>query len=65
MEKILTVVDKIAPFNDLRIKNEGKKRLKQFKSAKLYIDKKAKYHAVKLIKQKKSQFCKETIKRKY
>ena len=43
------------------------KRLKQFKSTKLHIDedlyKEAKYHAVKLIKQKKSQFHKEKFKK--
>ena len=54
MEKIFNVVDKIAPFKDLRIKNntqdwfddkvakaikiEREKCLKQFKSTKLYID---------------------------
>ena len=79
VEKILSVVDKIAPFKDLRIKNntqdwfdEAKaiklteKRLKQFKSTKLHIDedlyKETKYHAVKLIKQKKSHFYKEKLK---
>ena len=81
MEKILSVVDKIAPFKDLRIKNNTQdwfddevakaiklreKRLKQFKSTKLHIDedlyKEAKYHAVKLIKQKKSHFYKENLK---
>ena len=81
VEKILSVVDKIAPFKDLRIKNNTQdwfddevaktiklreKRLKQFKSAKLHIDedlyKEAKYHAMKLIKQKKSQFYKEKLK---
>ena len=43
-----------------------KNRVKQFKSTKLYIDKdlckEAKYHAVKLIKQKKSQFYNEKLK---
>ena len=81
MEQILSVVDKIAPFKDLRIKNNTQdwfddevakaiklreKRLKQFKSTKLHIDedlyKEAKYHAVKLIKQKKRQFYKEKLK---
>ena len=81
VEKILSVVDKIAPFEDLRIKNNTQdwfddevakaiklreKRLKQFKSTKLHIDedlyKEAKYHAVKLIKQKKSLFYKEKLK---
>ena len=81
VEKILSVVDKIAPFKDLRIKNNTQdwfddevakaiklreKRLKQFKSTKLHIDedlyKEAKYHAVKLIKQKKSHFYKEKLK---
>ena len=42
------------------------KRLKQFKSTKLHTDedlyKEAKYHAVKLIKQKKSHFYKEKLK---
>ena len=80
-ENILSVVDKIASFKDLRIKNNTQdwfddkvakaiklreKRLKQFKSTKLHIDedlyKEAKYHAVKLIKQKKSQFYKEKLK---
>ena len=75
------MVNKIAPFRDLRIKNNTQdwfddevakaikrreKRLKHFKSTKLYIDedlyKEAKYHAVKLIKQKKSQFYKEKLK---
>ena len=41
-------------------------KFKQFKSTKLHIDedlyKQAKYHAVKLIKQKKSQFYKEKLK---
>ena len=77
MENILSVIDKIAPFKDLRIKNNTQdwfddevakavklraKSLKQFKSTRLHIDedlyKEAKYHAVKLIKQKKSQFYK-------
>ena len=82
MEKIFNVVDKIAPFEDLRIKNntqdwfddevakaikiEREKRLKQFKSTKLYIDedlhKEATYHAVKLTKKKKIQFYKEKFK---
>ena len=75
------MVNKIASFKDLRIKNNTqdwfddevakaiklrKKCLKQFKSTKLHIDedlyKEAKYHAVKLIKQKKSQFYKEKLK---
>ena len=79
--KILSQVDKIAPFKDLRIKNSTQdwfddefakaiklreKHLKQFKSTKLHIDedlyKEAKYHAVKLIKQKKSRFYKEKLK---
>ena len=53
VEKILSVVDKIAPFKDLRIKNNtqdwfddevaeasklGEKRLKHFKSTNLHID---------------------------
>ena len=81
VEKILSVVHKIAPLKDLSIKNNTqdwfddevakaiklrKNRVKQFKSTKLYIDKdlckEAKYHAVKLIKQKKSQFYKEKLK---
>ena len=81
MEKILIVVNKIAPFRDLRIKDNTQdwfddevakaiklkeKRLKQFKSTELDIDedlyKEAKYHAVKLIKQKKSPFYKEKLK---
>ena len=86
VEKILCVVDKIAPFKTLRIKNNTQdwfhdkvaqaikireKRLKQFKSTKLHTDedlhKEAKYHAVNLMKQKKSQFYKKKkkIKRKY
>ena len=81
MEKILSMVDKIAPSKDLRIKKNTQdwfddevakaiklmeNRLKQFKSTKLHIDKdlckQAKYHAVKLIKQKESQFYKEKLK---
>ena len=82
MEKIFNVFDKIAPFKDLRIKNntqdwfddkvakaikiEREKRLKQFKSTKLYIDedlhKEVTYHAVKLTKKKKIQFYKEKFK---
>ena len=81
MEKILSVVDKIAPFKDLRIKNNSQdwfdgevakaiklrgKRLRQFKSTKFHTDedlyKESKYHPVKLIKQKKSQFYKENLK---
>ena len=81
MEKIVSVFHKIAPFKDLRIKNNTpdwfddevakaiklrEKRLNQFKSTKLHIDehlyKEVKYHAVKLIKQKKSQFYKEKLK---
>ena len=69
---MLSVVDKIALFIVLRIKNNThdwfddkvakaikprEKRLKQSKSTKLHIDedlyKEAKYHAVKLIKQRK------------
>ena len=80
MGKILNVVNKIAPFKDLRIKNytqdwfdeevaksiKLKERLlKQFKSKKLHFNedlyKEDKYHAVKLIKQKKSQFYKEKL----
>ena len=53
MEKILSVVDKIAPFKDLRIKNNSQdwfdgevakaiklrgKRLRQFKSTKFHTD---------------------------
>ena len=74
------MVDKIAPFRDVRIKNTEdwfddevakviklrEECLKQFKSTKLHIDedlyKEAKYHAVKLKKQKKSQFYKEKLK---
>ena len=75
------MVNKTAPFKDLRIKNNTqdwfddevakaiklrKKCLKQFKSTKLHIDedlyRESKYHAVKLIKQKKSQFYKEKLK---
>ena len=81
VEKILSVVDKILPFKDLRIKNNTQdwfdeevakaiklreKRLKQFKSTKLHIGedlyKEAKYHAVILIKQRKSHFYKEKLK---
>ena len=53
--------DKVAKAIKLR-----KKCLKQFKSTKLHIDedlyKESKSHAVKLIKQKKSQFYKEKLK---
>ena len=42
------------------------KRIKQFRSTKLHIDKdlheEGRYHAVKLIKQKKSKFYKEKLK---
>ena len=82
VQNILSVVDKIAPFKDLRIKNntqdwfddkvakaikiEREKRLKQFKSTKLYIDedlhKEATYHAVKLTKKRKSNFTKKNLK---
>ena len=81
VEKILSVVDKITPFKDLRIKNNTQdcfddevtkaiklrgKCLNQFKLTKLNINgdlyKEAKYDAVKLIKQKKSQFYKEKLK---
>ena len=77
VDKILSMVDKIAPFKNLRIKNNTQdwfdekvakaiklweKHLKQFKSTKLHIDedlyKEAKYHAVKLIKQKKEKLKK-------
>ena len=81
MEKIFNVVDKIAPFEDLRIKNntqdwfddkvakaikiEREKRLKQFKSTKLYIDedlhKEATYHAVKLTKKKENPILQRKI----
>ena len=67
MEKILSVVDKVAPFKDntqewfddkvSKAIKLREKRLKQFKSTKLHIDeylyKETKYYAVKLIKQKK------------
>ena len=58
VEKILSVVDKIAPFKDLRIKNNTQdwfddevaetiklrgKRLKNFKSTKLHIDDKTSF----------------------
>ena len=81
VEKILSMVNKIAPFKDLIIKTNTQdwfddevakalklreKCLKQFKSTKLHIDeglnKEAKYHAVKLTKQKKIQFYKEKLK---
>ena len=77
VEKILSMVDKIAPFKDLRIKNStqdwfddevakaiklSEKRLKQFKSTRLHIDE---YHAVKLIKQEEKSFLQRKIKRKY
>ena len=81
MEKILSVVNKIAPFKDLRIKDNTQdwfddevakaiklreKRLKQFKSTKLHIDenlyKEAKYHAVKLLKQKEKSILQRKIK---
>ena len=74
VEKILSVVDKIAPYKVLRVKNNTQdwfdsevaeainlreRRLKHFKSTKLHIDeelyKEAKYHAPKLIKEKKKQ----------
>ena len=77
-KKSLSVVNKIASFKDLRIKNNTQdwfddevakaiklreKRLKQFKSTKLHIDKdlnkEAKYHGIKLEKQKKSQLKKK------
>ena len=54
-------IDKVA--KAIRLKE---KYLKQFKSTKLHIDedlyKEAKYHTLKLIKQKKSQFYKEKLK---
>ena len=76
VEKILSVVDKIAPFKDLRIKNNTQdwfdnevaeaiklreKHLKNFKSTKLHIDE-SKYLAMKLIKEKKNKFHKEKLK---
>ena len=72
VEKILSLVDKIAPCKDLRIKNNTQdwfhdevakaiklreKRLKLHTDEDLY--KEAKYHAVKLIKQKKVNFTKK------
>ena len=69
VEKILSVVDKIAPFKVLRIKNNTQDQFDDevTKAIKLHIDenlcKEAKYHAMKLIKQKKSQFCKENLKK--
>ena len=46
--------------------NLRERRLKHFKSTKLHIDeelyKEAKYHALKLIKEKKKQFYKEKLK---
>ena len=81
VEKILSVVDKIAPFKDLRVKKNTRdwfddevteaiqlreKRLKHFKSTKLYVDgelyKEAKYHVMKLIKEKKRQFYTDKLK---
>ena len=81
VEKILSVVDKIAPYKVLRVKNNTQdwfdsevaeainlreRRLKHFKSTTLHIDKElykeAKYHALKLIKEKKKQFYKEKLK---
>ena len=80
VEKILIVVDKIAPCKVLRVKNNTQdwfdsevaeainlreRRLKHFKSTKLHTDeelyKEAKYHALKLIKEKKKQFYKEKL----
>ena len=81
VEIILSVVDKTAPFKDLRVKNNTRdwfddevneaiqlreKRLKHFKSTKLCIDeefyKEAKYHVMKLIKEKKRQFYTDKLK---
>ena len=81
VEKILSVVDKIAPFKELRVKNNTQywfddevtgtiqlreKRLKHFKSTKLCVDeelyKEAKYHIMKLIKEKKRQFYTDKLK---
>ena len=75
------MVDKIAPFKDLRFKKNTQdwfdyevakamkfreKRLKHFKSTKLHIDenlyKEAKYHAVKLLKQKEKSILQRKIK---
>ena len=75
------MVDKIAPFKDLRLKKNTQdwfdyevakamkfreKRLKHFKSTKLHIDenlyKEAKYHAVKLLKQKEKSILQRKIK---
>ena len=81
VEIILSVVDKIAPFKDLRVKNNTQdwfddkvteaiqlkeKHLKHFKSTKLCVDeelyKAAKYHVMKLIKEKKRQFYTDKLK---
>ena len=75
------MVDKIAPFKDLRVKNNTRdwfddevteaiqlreKRLKHFKSTKLCVDeelyKEAKYHVMKLIKEKERQFYTNKLK---
>ena len=80
MENIFCVVDTVSPFNDLKIKNNAQdryydevveaiklreKRLKHFKSKKLYTDKelheKSKCLAMKLIKEKKNKFFKEKL----
>ena len=72
VQKILSSVNKIAPFKD-RFDDEvaeaiklREKRLKHFKSTKLHIDeelyKESKYLAIKLIKEKKKKFCKEKLK---
>ena len=80
-EIILSVVDKIAPSKDLRVKNNTQdwfddevaeaiqlreKRLKHFKSTKLCVDEEpyeeAKYHVMKLIKEKKRQFYTNKLK---
>ena len=81
LEIILSVVDKIAPFKDLRVKNNTRDRfddevteaiqlreklLKHFKSTKLCVDeelyKEAKYHVMKLIKERKRQFYTDKLK---
>ena len=79
VSKILSVVDKIAPFKDLRVKNKTRdwfddevteaiqlreKRLKHFKYLCLHEElyKEAKYHVMKLMKEKKIQFYTDKLK---
>ena len=79
VSKILSVVDKTAPFKDLRVKNKTRdwfddevteaiqlreKRLKHFKYLCLHEElyKEAKYHVMKLMKEKKRQFYTDKLK---